>query len=217
MLKVADNGVPSGNPRKRQLRRLLWLAVILASMLLYFPINRLMQGGVQLSLPLDQDVPFYPPFIIPYFLGNLIFVGLPVWAAIRARSGEFEAFAISLLLATMVSYIVYITFPTYVARPDVASGDIFSNAISTLYQTDRSYNAAPSGHAFYSTLSFLYLARWKPRYKLAWLAAWLIILASTLLIRQHNILDLASGLALAAVTYMAGCYARKKRNLKFAS
>jgi membrane-associated phospholipid phosphatase len=195
----------------------LWLAIILASMLLYFPINRLMQGGAQLSLPLDQDIPFYPPFIIPYLLGNLIFVGLPLWAAIRARSGEFEAFAVSLLLATIVSYIVYITFPTYVARPDIMSGDVFSNAISTLYQTDRSYNAAPSGHAFYSTLSFLYLVRWKPQYRLVWLVAWLIILASTLLIRQHNILDLASGLALAAVAYILGSYARKKWDLKFAS
>jgi membrane-associated phospholipid phosphatase len=186
-------------------------------MALYVPINRLAHGGVQLSLPLDQQIPFYPPFIIPYLSGTLLFVGLPVWAAILAKPGDFEYYSISILLATWASYIAYIVFPTYVTRPDIVSKDVFSNAMQLLYHTDRAYNAAPSGHAFYSTLSFLYLIRWKPRYKLVWLASWMIILASTLFTRQHDILDVVSGLSLAGVAYMVASYIRKKRDLKFAS
>jgi membrane-associated phospholipid phosphatase len=187
---------------------MLWLAIILASMALYFPINRLAHGGVQLSLPLDQYIPLYPPSIIPYLLGTLIFVGMPVWSAVNTKPGEFEDYAASVLLATAVSYIVYIVFPTYVNRPEITNKDIFSGAIAILYQTDQAYNAVPSGHAFYSTLSFLYLARWKPGYKLVWLSFWIIILASTLLTRQHNILDLVSGLVLAVVSYAIGGYVR---------
>ncbi len=177
-------------------------------MALYFPINRFAHGGAELSLTLDRYIPFISPFIIPYLLGSLLFVALPIWAAFRLKPGEFESYVISLLLATLISYLVYITFPTYVTRPEIASKDIFSRAISILYQADLAYNAVPSGHAFYSTLSFLYLMRWKPRYKPLWITSWIVILASTLFTRQHDVLDLVCGLALGGGAYAAGIYVR---------
>jgi membrane-associated phospholipid phosphatase len=217
MQKGPNNEVPSKTPQMRRFRRILWLVIMLSSMALYIPINRFARGGVQLSLPLDQHIPLYPPFIVPYLLGTLLFVGLPVWVAIHAPPGDFEDYTIAILLATWVSYTVYIVFPTYVTRPEIVSKDIFSSAISALYQTDLAYNAAPSGHAFYSTLSILYLKRWKPGYKFVWLAAWIIILVSTLLTRQHNILDLISGMLLAGLVYAIAACIRKKWDLKFAS
>jgi hypothetical protein len=202
---------------KRRWRRMLWLAIILIMMALYFPINLLVRGGVQLTSSLDQSIPLYPVFIIPYLSGSLLFIVLPVWAAFSVRSGEFEFYFMCILLATAVSYIVYITYPTYVVRPEVISTDLFSNAISLLYRTDRAYNAAPSGHAFYSTLSMIFLTRWKPDFRIVWLVFWLLILASTLFTRQHNLLDLGCGLALAGAAYAAGRYAAQKWDLKFAS
>lgn len=208
MRKSSEINSQSETPSKW---RWFWLAIILASMALYFPINHLSHGGIELSISLDQHISLYPPFIIPYLLGSLLFIGLPVWAAFHTRSVDFESYASSLLLATAVSYLVYLLFPTYVTRPVVVSNDIFSRAISILYQADLAYNAAPSGHAFYSTISFLYLARWKPQFKLIWLASWLIILASTLFTRQHNILDLVSGVILGLAAYAAGIYISRKR------
>jgi membrane-associated phospholipid phosphatase len=186
-------------------------------MALYFPINRLAHGGLQLALPLDQHTPLYPPSIVPYLLASLSFVIVPVWAALRVPRGDFEEYIAAILLATWTSYVVYIAFPTYVTRPEIVSKDIFSTVISALYRTDLAYNAMPSGHVFYSTLSFLYLERWRPRYKLVWLASWVIILASALLTRQHNILDLMAGIFLAGLAYLIAAYIRKKRGLKFAS
>lgn len=217
MPKDAENGVPPNMPVVRRRRRIVWVAIILVSMALYFPINRFAHGGVQLSLPLDQFIPFYSPFIIPYLLGTLLFIGMPVWSAFKAQSGEFEEYAFSILLATCVSYITYLVFPTYVTRPEIVSKDLFSNAMNILYQADLIYNAAPSGHAFYSSLSFLYLLRWKPRFKSVWLAGWIIILASTLLTRQHYIPDLIAGLFLAGLAWAIGGYLRKKWDLIFAS
>ena len=192
MQKRAGNNAHFKTPQIRRARRTLFLVIILASIALYFPINRIAQNGVQLSLPIDRQIPFYPPFIIPYLSGTLLFIGVPVWAAIRAGPGDFEDYTISILLAIWVSYIVYIVLPTYVSRPEVVSKDIFSKVMEILYGIDRAYNAAPSGHAIYSTLSFLYLIRWVPRYKFIWLASWITILASALFTRQHNVLDIVS-------------------------
>ncbi len=190
--------------------RFFWLTVILLSLALYFPINRIAHGGMQLSLSIDRLVPMFPLAIVPYLLGDVLFIGLPIWAAIRAKPNEFASYTISILLATGISYIIYLTFPTFVTRPEIASTDVFSSMLRLMYQTDKVYNAAPSGHAIYTTLSFLYLSKWKPRYRLIWLAGALLILVSTLLTGQHYVLDVISGVALALPAYIVGLVAIKR-------
>jgi len=120
-------------------------------------------------------------------------------------------------LGTAVSYAVYLAFPTYVIRPEITSNDIFSKAIGLLYQADKAYNAAPSGHALYTTLIFLYLALWKPNFRYVWFLGAALILASTLLTKQHDVLDLVSGLTLGVVVYCFGRLAQTRWNLSFAS
>jgi len=198
-------------------RRAFWLFVILIFLALYFPINRFAHGGIQLSLFVDSRISLSPPAIVPYLLGSLLFIDFPIWATFRAKRGEFEAFTISILLGTALSYIVYLVFPTYVVRPEITSSDIFSKAIDLLYQTDKAYNAAPSGHALYTTLVFLYLTRWKPNFRYVWLVGALLILASALLTRQHNVLDLVSGLTLGVIVFWFGRLVHARRSLSFAS
>jgi len=198
-------------------RRLFWLIIILIVLALYFPVNRLAHGGVQTLLPIDKLIPLYPPAVIPYLLGDLLIVGFPIWAAIKARPGEFEAYAISVLMVAIISYLVYLIFPTFVARPAISSTDIFSKMLEFIYSSDRAYNTNPSGHTFYAVLSFLYLGRWKPHSRLIGLVVTVLILASTLLTRQHYILDIVCGLALAILAYAVGRLAQKKWNFKFAS
>ena len=86
-----------------------------------------------------------------------------------------------------------------------------------MYQNDYPNNAAPSGHTFYSLISFLYLRRWRPRLQPIWLIVLLLILVSTLLTRQHYVLDVITGLVLGYLAYLAGRYIQSKLNLKFAS
>ena len=207
---------PSKTPTNLK-RRVVWLVLILAAMALYFLINRLVRGGVSLDLPLDRLIPLYPPFVAPYFLADVLFIGLPVWAAWRAKAGEFETYALCLLLATLISYVVYITFPTYVNRPEVFGQDYFSRAVALLYRADQAHNAAPSGHAFYTLISAIFLTRWKPRLIWLWFAMTLLILASTLFVRQHNLLDLAAGLVLATTVYILMNYLNRKKTFTFAS
>ena len=198
-------------------RRLLWWIILLIFLALYFPVNRLAHGGVQLSLLIDKLIPLYPPAVIPYLLGDILFIGFPIWVALRVKPREFEAYAVSLIFATMVSYFVYLIFPTFVVRPEISSTDVFSKMLIIIYQTDKAYNAAPSGHTFYSVLSFLYLRRWKPNYWPIWIVATLLILASALLTKQHYVLDIVFGLALAILAYAVGRFSQTKWNLKFAS
>ena len=183
-------------------RRLLWLILVLFALAIYFPINRFARGGVEPSLPIDNLIPLFPPAIVPYLLGNVLLVGLPIWAAKHVKIIEFEAYVISILLATTVAYTTYLVLPTFVTRPEISSEDICSKAIVILYQADQVHNAAPSGHTFYTLLSFLYLRRWHCRFQSVWLVFVSLVLASTLLTRQHYVLDLVSGLAVGIGAYI---------------
>ena len=198
-------------------RRIVWLVVILIVLALYFPINRIAHGGTQILLPFDKNIPLFPSAIIPYLFGSLLFIAFPIWAAVFAKPQEFEAYAISILLATVASYAVYLAFPTFVTRPEIASTDIFSKAMEILYKTDKAYNAVPSGHAFSTTMIFLYLSRWRPDYRFAWLIIAILVLASTLLTRQHNLIDLFSGVLLGVLAYIVGRSVQRKWGPVFAS
>ena len=185
--------------------------------MLYFPINRFASGGWTLSLPIDSLIPLYPPALVPYLLASLLFVGFPIWAAIRSKPTEFEAYTVSILIATLISYITYLVFPTFVIRPEITSDGLFYRAIILLYQNDYPNNAAPSGHTFYTLISFLYLRQWKPKLQPVWLVVMIVILASTLLTRQHYILDVITGLILGFLAYWAGRLIQRKWDLRFAS
>ena len=198
-------------------RRFIWLIIILAFLMLYFPINRLAVGGWALSLPVDKSIPLYPPALVPYLLGSILFVGFPIWAAVHSKTTEFEAYVLSFLTATLISYIAYLALPTYVLRPEITSQDYFSKAIALLYQNDYPHNAAPSGHTFYTLISFLYIRRWRPKLQIVSLIVAILIITSTLLTKQHYVLDMITGLILGFMAYRAGRYIQRKRNLKFAS
>jgi membrane-associated phospholipid phosphatase len=186
-------------------------------MSLYFPVNRIVQGGASLNSPIASLIPLYPPFILPYLGATLLFVGLPFWAAFHAAPGEFESFALCFLAVTSISYLVYIMYPTYVDRPEVFGQDLFSRAIILLYRADHVHNAAPSGHTFYTVLSAIFLTRWYPRLLWIWYIVTILVLASTLFTRQHNLLDLACGLALAILVYSLVTFLRGKTKFNFAS
>jgi len=58
-------------------RRLLWLIIILIVLVLFFPVNRLARGGVQLLIPIDKLIPLCAPAVVPYLLGEILIIGLP--------------------------------------------------------------------------------------------------------------------------------------------
>ncbi|MGD1117922.1 MAG: phosphatase PAP2 family protein [Dehalococcoidales bacterium] len=198
-------------------RRVLWLAVMLALLLAYIPINHFISGGHALSLPVDAHIPLFPPAIIPYLFGTLLFIIFPVWAAFCIEKGKFEAYVVSFLAAAVISNIIYLTWPTYVVRPEVTGHDVFSRAITLLYGNDRPYNAAPSGHTFYTLISFLYLWYWKPTIRIIGVVIALLIIASTLFTKQHYVFDVISGLALGVFAFWLGRFLLKKYRMEFAS
>lgn len=174
--------------------------------LLYLPLNRLQSGGIAPALPIDSIFPLRPWWTVPYMLTLVLWGLAPLWAAFAMPDPLYRAFLTSLSTVIVIGILCFFFFPTYVVRPTISPDDPAMAPIRFLYNSDNVYNALPSGHAYITALLTLYWSRWKPRLRPVWWAILLIVLLSTLFTRQHYVLDLVAGLALAGLGYVLGLW-----------
>jgi membrane-associated phospholipid phosphatase len=191
--------------------RVIWLFVLLIVQGLYFPVNRMAQDGVILSTPWDAAIPLWPIWAVPYLLSIFGWVACIVWAARNMDNDLYQAFAISMLLVMLISYAVYLLYPTYVERPALAGDDWQMELMRFIYGHDRAYNAFPSSHTYNTVLIGLFWRRWYPRWRWLWAGMVIVVLLSTLFTRQHNLPDLIGGALLAWLGYRLGVWWAKTR------
>jgi membrane-associated phospholipid phosphatase len=191
-------------------KRVVWLALLLAVQLLYFPINRGMQGGVVLDTAWDVHFPLRPLWVVPYLLSLAWWLGSYVWATWKMGDELYRALFVSAVSIMLVSYLFYILYPTYVVRPIVDGDGWAARLVSFLYANDQANNAFPSGHTYNSVLLALYWSRWQRRLWPLWWGICAVVLLSTLYTRQHNLPDLAGGAVLAWLGYHFGLWVSRR-------
>jgi len=209
MLSLNRDVTPSQTPVHQAMTprmRLAWLLVLLVVQFLYFPINRIVKGGIVLDTPLDVYFPLWPIWVIPYLLSLVWWVVSYLWAWWKMDDELYRAFVISFAVVMLASYVFYIFFPTYVVRPTVEGSGLLSRIVANLYANDRVNNAFPSGHTYNSVLIALFWSRWYPRQRWLWWIMAAIVLLSTLYTRQHNLPDLLGGIVFAWVGYRFGLW-----------
>jgi len=187
--------------------RFVWLVVLLMVQLLYVPISRIVRGGVVLETPWDAHIPLWPIWAIPYLLSLVWWCGCYTWAAWKMDIHLWKSFLISNFAVVLVSYVIYLVYPSYVHRPPLPERHSWQiEWVRLIYHLDRPYNAFPSGHAYNTVLIALFWCRWHPQQCWLWIGMTVIILLSTLFTRQHNLPDLIGGVALAAMGYRFGLW-----------
>ena len=149
-----------------------------------------------LRTPLDAALPVVPPFVIPYVsLEPLVYFSLVVFLLFRTR--VFQSAALAVITAMLVSYLFYFLFQTEVIRPVLVGNDLFTSMIRAVYARDNPFNDFPSLHTSISTILAIHWLRFDRRAGMLaciWAA---LIVASTVLIKQHYVADVISGLLLA--------------------
>jgi membrane-associated phospholipid phosphatase len=174
---------------------LLLAAGVFFASKIYDPLNH-GPAVIQLRTSLDDALPLVPLFVIPYLsLEPFIYFSLIFFLAFRTRI--FQSAALSLILAMLLSYVVYFFLQTEVMRPTVRGVDALSCMIRDVYTGDSPYNDFPSLHTSLSTIIAIHW--WRTDHRLGIIAAvWTtLIVASTIFVKQHYVADVVSGLLLA--------------------
>ncbi len=158
-----------------------------------------------ISCPLDDLIPFCEWFIIPYLLWFVYIVVFVIWFTLGpATSGEFHRYGIYLCTGMTLFLIISWVWPNGLQlRPEVYPRDNFlTSLVKLLYTTDTSTNVFPSLHVFNSVATCI--AIWdshffKKKYFVRWgtLILTILIVLSTMFLKQHSVVDVIGGLAMA--------------------
>lgn len=163
---------------------------------------------VVISCHLDTLIPFCKYAIIPYGMWfpwipfTLLFV---LW---KGKASDFWRLCLPLFLGMSIALVLYLFFPSGLAlRPRFLFGDdIFTRAVQILYKVDPPCNVCPSIHVLNSVTIMLAYFRCDcfslPRRRWMRPAAALLcvaIICSTMLLKQHSVIDVVLGILLALV------------------
>jgi membrane-associated phospholipid phosphatase len=153
-------------------------------------------GGIWL----DALIPLVPPFIVFYMLGY-VFVLSPVF--VLRRRQEFEAGVVVFACMLGLAFLVFHFFPVFMHKP-LAMGDDFLSTL-TRYQQREDFvvNNLPSLHVALNVFAWLVLLCRARRAALWLLPVVLCIVASTLLVKQHLVLDVLGGAVWAGAGFLA--------------
>jgi membrane-associated phospholipid phosphatase len=211
MTQAAEVAPPSSSWLSRQLRRgiltergwgmvvsLLLIPAILGTNLIYEPLNH-GPNRIFLETPLDRALPVVPIFAIPY-ISLIPYIGVSLLAFLFFRVRVYRSAAITMIIVWFISYAFYFFLQSYIARPPITGTDPFSGMVRSIYAADQPYNDFPSLHTSLSTIIAIHWWRLDSRIGIP-AAIWTaLIVASTVLVKQHYLADVAFGLLLAAVT-----------------
>lgn len=150
-----------------------------------------------MSLPIDDWIPFVPAAIVIYFLAFLTWV---IGYCVIAR--ESEEICCELLaaevIAKLLSMVCFLVIPTVMVRPEVTGNDPFSWLTAFAYAADTPDNLFPSIHCLANWFAFRGALRCRKvgsGYKIFMGVYAVLVFAATLLVKQHVFVDVLGGVA----------------------
>ena len=180
------------------------VAVVLGGMLivaLYLLPSRLQ---LRPTITLDRSfIDAWVPFLrwtIWFYVSEYPLIFLAVWLGTddRERSRTFYAF----ILAAAIGLVIFILWPTAVARESPGSDGVTGQLWRWLYSVDTPANALPSLHVANTCLAAVCLRRIGRAWRIIAPIWAVLIVVSTLTTKQHYAIDIAGGVALAAVCFV---------------
>jgi membrane-associated phospholipid phosphatase len=180
-----------------------WVVQSAALCSLYLRLNGATSGhSVAMPLlPLESRIPFVPA-AFPIYV-SLCFEAalLPV---VWPRTGRaFVRMQVACALACSFAFVTYALIPMSYPRPHLAACGVVPGWLAAYWEVDGPSCTFPSLHVTLAWLLAFALGEGSRFRRQAWWLNALLISASTLLVKQHYMVDVAGGIVLAAVAWRA--------------
>jgi membrane-associated phospholipid phosphatase len=157
-------------------------------------------GVISGVTPLDEWLPLVPEFVLFYLLGYF-FVFVPCFA-VRGRRNFQGAFVVFCAMLA-VAFLVFRYFPVAMPKVYATGSDWFSRLTRFQQDLDTSYNTVPSLHVAANVYAFALIHWQRPDLSRWWLPVPVLIVVSTLFVKQHLVIDVITGILLAAAAFAA--------------
>ena len=154
---------------------------------------------------IDKMIPFNIISVIPYYIWYLLLVIVPYILYLKDKK-SFIKYCLSYIFVVLIADIIFMITPSIVERPVIYGNDILSLMTKFIYWADNPpLNCFPSIHCAISCLFFLYIASSKYTNNIEKMVISFIsvlIMISTLTIKQHVLIDLIVGDGIAMLVFM---------------
>lgn len=144
---------------------------------------------------LDSFIPYVSYFVVPYALYPVIAIMAFVlyWNDYK----KYKIMALSFAAVLAIAIIIFLGFQTTATRATIQGGDLFNWGVSLVYSFDAPLNAFPSLHVAIPVTATLFIYLRNRRLGLYLAPVTVLIILSTVLIKQHAVVDIIGGLLLA--------------------
>ncbi len=156
---------------------------------------------------LDAFIPFCEYFVPVYYYWFIYQIGMILYLLLTDREG-FRLNGWFVILTYSVTLLVYVIYPSCQnLRPAAFPRDnLCSRIVGMLYAFDTNTNVCPSVHVI-GSMGTMFAGLHDKRMqttarRVYWIAACILICASTVFLKQHSIIDVIAGLALSAAVYL---------------
>lgn len=196
---------------------------MVAYLILFFIVERLTEDNYHLiHMSLDDRIPFCEYFVIPYFCWFGYVAGFVVYFIFVDKESYWPMFWFLVTGMTLFLIVSFVYPNGHELRPtEFARDNVFTRMVANLYETDTATNILPSIHVYNSLGIHIAVRKSKrlSRHRAVQIASeilCILIIMSTVFIKQHSMVDVISAFALAAVMYVL-IYKkpRKKRKSDF--
>lgn len=183
---------------------LIFIGVFIIQAAAYWGTQFLVKNPHTLGSRFDDKIPFVPIFIFPYVSWYFILFSIPFVLYFYSLP-TYALYTMSLLIVVITSGIIYLVYPTTFIRPEPQGNNLSTKIVKLVYSNDRKIlSCMPSLHCSLSMLFILaaFTAKNLPlAVKLSVIILSFLIILSTVLVKQHVLIDVISALPLALISW----------------
>lgn len=157
--------------------------------------------------PFDDLIPFIPAFIVPYYIWFLYQGFVMMYFYIKS----YESFCKLMIFAVLTFTIANITYMLYpngiFLRPTELPDNLLGHWVALTYLKDSPVNSAPSLHVMISIATHVAISDYEPFRRRRWLiisslVLMILIIMSTVFVKQHSIVDVIMGTGIGFLLYL---------------
>lgn len=186
-------------------RIIILFGVFIFQSLIYFITKLFQNNPVYLNNAIDDRIPFIPSFVIFYVMWYLFLILIPL-LILKYNKKVFDKYIVVSIVYAILEGIIFILFPTTMNRQPLVVTDISTWIVDIIYKVDTPVcNLFPSAHCAFSILfiiSILDVKEIKKEYKILIIISSLLIILSTVFIKQHVVVDVLGALLIVPIYYI---------------
>ena len=196
MVSIFKNFIFKHNLHEVKWIDLTWLMILPIINTNYIIAGSLAESGKNIALTIDKKIPFVSVFIFPYIYWYVFILS-------KDRKRYLKAL-FSIYMGMCICYLFYYLYPVEIYRPVIANTTISNRLVNIIYENDRPFNCFPSIHVL-NTYIIMRFTKFKDNKKwfLYTRITGILIILSTLFVKQHFILDGIAAVIIGEIVILA--------------